>query len=382
MKYKLPDFVVREVFCRVVNTPGRVSSGYRFIWKGNCPVCGDTRQRMYVKDYGDDFMVFCHNCGYSKPFGFFIKDYFPHELEYLKQYFLESIKNGTAFKKEEQKSSLRNRLNYKYDELDIKLRLYANKHGFSIKDKQENPKLEKYRKKCIKTFTKRNLSKDFIKDLWCFTTGPLGGYCGIPFFSEDKNIIHWQGRRMWEPVKGSFEDKNNPKYKFLKDVEEGIEIESKPFYGEHYVKPQRYVKIAEGVPDALSFQNGLATCGATLSVDIIQELKRKYPKRIWVPDNIWIDNAGRALIDRLLRMKESCFVFPFGTTQKDANKYIVDNKLQHVPEELIQQNTYTGISGLVKLQCIARKEGIKWKEKKENGTYQKSSKGKSSDHWL
>ena len=80
MSIKLPDYVVKEVFCRIIASPARVSSSNRFIYKGNCPICGDTRQRMFVKDYGDDYRCFCHNCGYSAPFWILLKDYFPRNL--------------------------------------------------------------------------------------------------------------------------------------------------------------------------------------------------------------------------------------------------------------------------------------------------------------
>lgn len=382
MKAKLPDYIVREIFCRVVTAPGRVSSSNRFIWKGNCPICGEQRQRMYVKDYGDDHMVYCHNCGYSAHFGIFLRDHYPHEQQYLKEFYLESIKDGTAFKKE--KASVKDRLNYNFSELDVKLRRYANKHGFHIGKRQEDRTMEKYRKKCLRVFVKeRRLPKKFVKGLWCFTTGPLSGYCGIPFYDESgKNLIHWQGRRMWTPEKGSDDEKFNPKYKFLKDVKEGIEIEDKPFYGENTVNKKQNVMITEGAIDSQCFENGAATSGATISDSLIREVRKAFPNRIWVPDNIWIDKAGLELAIKLLELRESIFVFPFGTKQKDANSYIVDHSLKLIPEELIRDNTYTGTEGLVRIKFIATKNGIEWPDPKKKKKWVPKEETKVSDNWI
>lgn len=360
MKIKLPDYVVKDSFRRVVSNTDKVSSSHRFIYKGNCPVCGDKRQRLYIKDYGDDHMVYCHNCAYSKNFYSFLKDCFPHEVDGLKEHFLNSMQDGSAFKKKKT-IQLKDRLNYQYSELDRKLRQYANKYGFSIKKVQDDAKMEKYRKKCLKYFVKRKLPKSFIRNLWCFTDRKLAGYCGIPFFDESgKNIIHWQGRRMWETVKGSDDEKYNPKYKFLKDVDEGIEIEDKPLYRMNQVNKKLDVQITEGAIDAEFFENGSATSGATISEDLISRVKKIYPYRVWVPDNIWIDQAGLKLTIRLLKMGESVFIFPYGTKEKDANYYVMNNNLNNISNEFVQSNTYKGKHGLIKLKCIALKNKFEW----------------------
>ena len=375
-KVKLPDYVVRDVFTRVVTNPGRVGTSHRFVYRGNCPVCGEKRQRMYVKDYGDDHMVYCHNCSYSKPFRSFLKDYFPEQLPYIKQFILDAIRDGSAFKQKKEKR-LKDRLTYTFSQLDVKLRMYARKFGFPITKKQDDPKLEKFRRKCIKYFKSRKLSTQFIKKLVCFVEGPLCGYCGIPFEDRDNNIIHWQGRRMWEPVKGSDDDKHNPKYKFLKDEDQGVVIESKPFYNDNKVNPKRKVQITEGAVDAEAFSNAIATSGATISETLIRDVKKRYPKRVWVPDNIWIDNAGRELAEKLLLLGESVFAFPFGTPQKDANSYIIDNDLDAMSDDFVTENTYTGRMGLIKLRSIAIKKEFTWQVEKKNGRYLKSSKGNS-----
>lgn len=360
-KMKLPNFLVQEIFCRVVNKTQKVNAS-RFIYKGNCPICGDKRGRFFVKEYHDDHNVYCHNCFISCSFRSFLYKYYPHELKGLKEYFLESLRSGEAFKEKKRAKKKEVAISAAaFNKLDYDLRRYAKKKGFSIQTKQEDKNLEDFRKECYLTFKKRNLPMRFIKDLWCFTDGPLKGYCGIPFFDESgNNLLHWQGRRMWTPEKGSDDEKYNPKYKFLKDIKEGIEIESKPLYGLHTTDKTKPVKITEGAPDAESFFNGIATCGATISDSFINKVKKQFPERIWVPDNFWQDKAGRELSVKLIQMGETCFIMPKDVKQKDANQYIEENDLKVFPDEIVNANLYSGKSGLLKLRHIALELEIEW----------------------
>jgi hypothetical protein len=366
---KLPNYIVQEIFCRLVNKTSKVSSS-KFMYKGNCPLCGDKRGRLYVKEYNDDHMIYCHNCSESRSFRSFLYKYHPNELKNLKEFFIESMKSGEAFKKEKRIKKVETALSAAaFNKLDYDLRRYAKKKGFSIKAKQEDKEKEKFRKECYLTFKKRMLPMRFVKDLWCFTDGPLKGYCGIPFFDETgKNMLHWQGRRMWIPEKGSDDEKYNPKYKFLKDMGEGIEIENKPIYGLHTVDKSKPVKITEGAPDSESFFNGIATCGATISKTFINKVKSTFPNRIWVPDNFWKDKAGRELSIKLMLMGETCFIMPSDLEQKDANQYIEEHNLPVFPEEIVNTNLYSGKIDMLKLRSIALRLEIEWPEIK-NVTY-------------
>ena len=380
MAVKLPDYVVREVFNRVVPGANDVRNSNTFIMRGRCPICQDHKERMFIKDYGDDFMVYCHNCSYSRSFIGMLNDHFSHEISYLKEFTLDSIADGSAFKPKTKPRNMSNLSKFKYDELDVKLRNYALSNGFPITQAQDDVTNEKFRIKCIKYFKGRKVPIEFIKSLNCFIKGPLTGYCGIPFYSADNKLLHWQGRRMWTPVKGSTDETHNPKYKFLKDTEHGIEIDNKPFYGLLTVNKVQDVHITEGAVDSLFFDNGVATSGASISDTLIRLVKAEFPYRVWAPDNIWVDKAGMELAEKLLKLRESVFVFPPDVKEKDANNYILKNDLNTIPKDFIKQNTYTGMQGLLTLKTMAMKKGIKWIVKKErNGKFQKSSKGNYSN---
>lgn len=304
-----------------------------------------------MKDYGNDkIMVYCHNCGYSRSFYGFLKDNYPEELVFLKDIFMKSIKNGSAFnrnKMEKVQKAIK-----PHNEIDVKLRMYIKEHAFGINETQSNEKLENFRLKALEYFAKRKLSKGFVDTLSCFYKGPLKGYAGIPFFDESgENMIHIQGRRLFTPKSKEDEDRN-PKYKFLRDFEKQIEIENKPMYGTWTVDKKKDVVIVEGTLDKDAFRNAVATCGATISQSFIEEVGETYPNRIWCPDSYWTDKAGKKLAIDLLMKGERCLIFPRDCPYKDGNQMIVEGGIDKVSEEFINNNIYQGKMGLIKLRLI------------------------------
>lgn len=351
MKY--PNYLIKSIFLRIIPKSSEVPSSNNLLLNGVCPLCVKKQgKKFYLKEYPDTHMVYCHRCGYSCPFYVFIKDYHPEEITHLKEYYLESIKTGEVFKE----NIIEKKPPKIIDKWDNKLRLYAYNNGFSLHDHQENPKKEDFRQICLKLCKDRCLTKDFCKDLWCCTNGPLKGYLVIPFYNDTKElIIHYQGRRIFK-VKKELESLF-PKYLFLKDLESGIEIENKPLWGTWRVDRNRNVIITEGAIDASMFDNGIATNGASISDSFLTNIKTQYPFRIWCPDNYWHDEAGRELTQRLLSLDESCLVFPKNLKEKDANDYVINGgKLDN---DFIVRNTYHGSMGLNKLKIMGMKyEGL------------------------
>jgi hypothetical protein len=86
----------------------------KLIWKGDlgncrCGICGDSQQRestkrgyfkwafnKFTNDYG--YFYYCHNCGYSNPLIFLLKDQFP---EKYKEVLFSIYKNKSTFEYED-----------------------------------------------------------------------------------------------------------------------------------------------------------------------------------------------------------------------------------------------------------------------------------------
>lgn len=361
---KLPNYAVKESFFRIVPGPTQLKHGV-FLLCGKCPLCRDHSRRFYLKEYPQKHMVFCHNCGYSRSYMGFLYDNYPTEIDNLKIHQLDYLKSGAFFK--ETKIEQKDNKKVLYDELDYKLREYLKSNSFPIIEEQENEQKEKFRKYCISYLKKRKIDEFVYLGFYCFFRGPLKKYIGIPFFDEsEEKLIHIQGRRMFTP-KDKEEESLNPKYKFLKDSAAGIEIDNKPIWGQWKVDKSKLVIVCEGTLDAPSFDNGVATCGASISSSFIDKIKKEYQDRIWCIDSYWFDKKGKELTSHLLTLGEKCFIIPQDKKSKDANDLLKEMNIDKIPTDFVLNNVYEGKLGLFQL---AMKDGYRTVEKKENN-YQK-----------
>jgi hypothetical protein len=359
---KLPNYAIKESFFRVIPGATQLKHGV-FLLCGKCPLCKDYKRRMYVREYPKKYMIFCHNCGYSRNYTTFLKDNYEYELSNLKTYYLESIASGEAFNNKKHDRLLELDDKFIFDKLDYDLRKYLMFHAFPIIEEQSSEQKEKFRQYCIDYLIKRKIKEEVYTSFYCFTKGPLKKYLGIPFFDEEEEkLVHIQGRRMFTP-KDANEEQRNPKYKFLKDSEKGIEIDNKPMYGEWNIDAKKKVMVAEGTLDAPAFSNGLGLCGANISQMLIEKVKKKYPNHVWAVDNFWLDIAGNVLTKKLLEMGEKCFIIPKEMTSKDPNDLLTEMNVDEVPDEFIEENTYEGRLGLFELALIDGFKGYVKEEK-------------------
>lgn len=343
---KLPTYVVQSILNKIGINAVRVNSSSIFVYKAKCPVCNDYKTRLYVREYSTFYNVKCHNCGYNTSFEAFLKDMYPHEYEELRTYILESIKTGEVFKK--RKPIVRQKDNITVEETDSKLRLYIKNNSFSVVEQQEG-NFEILRGKVLEYLNNRKIPEEIYNDFFVLTKGPLRGYIGIPFFDENKkNLIHVQGRLF-----ATLGRENPPKYLFLSDKANNIQIESKEIWGKWRTNQENETIICEGTLDACSFKNGIATCGATLGETYILDMCSKYKNRIWCVDSFFYDKEGRKLIKKLLKMGEKCFIIPKSLGNiKDANQLLVNvfKDKDYIPYDYIHENIYDGKFSLAKLE--------------------------------
>jgi hypothetical protein len=345
---KLPQHVVREIFYKTAKACEAVKTSHLFLHRGCCPLCNDYKKRMYIKEYADHYLVYCHNCGYSHKLEVFLKGNFPEEFRQLRPYVLKAMSDGSAFKRQEYRQEIIKNLSD--EEVNRNLLGYLPQVSFNIMEEQTNPRHEKYRAYCLKYLIDRRIPESIFRDFYCIYSGPLAGYVGIPFFDRSKNnIIHLQGRLVL-PRKGQTKQQ---KYLFIKDEQYNIELENKPIWGTWRVMKDQVVMICEGTLDACAFENSVSTCGATISDFFVNNVITEFPNRVWCVDNYWIDEAGRDLTNRLLMMGEKCFIIPRDQIdKKDANdliKFTFKDKM-YIPMSYVNENIYEGKAGLSKLR--------------------------------
>jgi hypothetical protein len=353
---KIPDYVVRSISSRILQGLKDKKTSGILLLNSHCPLCSDTRSRFYIKDYGTTHRVYCHNCGYSRTFYNFLKDYYPNEVYSLKTVFMNSLKDGSVFK--QNKISKEEKLSKILDstkKLSDTIYSYCLMNGFHITEKQEDEKNEEFRIKCIKYLVSRHIPKEIMKDFFCFTKRKLNGYVGIPFFDKNKEkYIHIQGRMVRDATDWEVKNKTIRKYCFLKDIDDDnifkIDIENKPFWGTWRVDLKKDVIICEGTLDACAFENGVSLAGATISESTIKKVKNVFPKRIWCFDSYWFDKKGREMIEKMLKSGERCFIIPKDSKCKDANELLPQLETKYIDVNYILHNTIHGLEGLLKLK--------------------------------
>jgi transcription elongation factor Elf1 len=343
---KIPSYVARECFYKVTVKPEQVKTSSGMLHKAKCPICNDKKKRMYLKEYTKLYLVYCHNCGYSHTLDSFLKQNFPHVYADIRVHVVQAIKDGTYFSDHEDTGLINAKPDYV---IDRAIRRYLPQFSFAITSKQDDSLHESYRQKCIRYLKDRRIPEYISNEFVCFFKGPMTGYVGIPFYDEKKRyLLHIQGRK----VLNSPQNDALPKYLFIKDLEHDIEFD-KQIWGQWRKFNDTPVVICEGTLDACAFENGVSTCGATISETFILKIRDKYKSRIWCVDNYWSDVSGRDLTNRLLEMGEDCFIIPKDMLDiKDANdiiKYIFTDT-QFIPHDFVQSNIYSGKLGLSKLK--------------------------------
>lgn len=346
---KPPNYAAQAIFYRIIPDCEEVKTSNSFLHRGRCPLCNDHKKRMYLKEYGDHFHIYCHNCGYSNGFTIFLKDEYPEYVEELKEHIIQSIRDGSFMKRPKPEAFVADLR----DEIDMKLRCYLQDNSFSLTKKQRHTAKEMCRIKSIEYLESRRIRENDWSDFFFFFDGQLKGYIGIPMWDEKKQVLlHIQGRLL---IPSKAAEVRQEKYLFLKDTNANIDNIPKPIYGLWKADANSRVYMSEGTLSALAFgRQGLSTCGAQVSRMFVSKTKKKYKNLVWSLDNYWTDPTGQKKTDSLLQMGETCFIMPKEIPCKDTNDLLEHLNVDVLSEDFINSNLYTGKTGYVKLQLLKR----------------------------
>ncbi|MCS7317018.1 MAG: hypothetical protein NZZ41_01685 [Candidatus Dojkabacteria bacterium] len=350
-----PSHIIKNIFYKIVLGGEEVHTTHSFLHKGKCPLCNDYKKRMYVKQYPDGhYHIYCHNCGYSQNFPYFIKNYFPEYLHELTEFYLNYLKeekNNKNINKNEKKELKEEKNEFVEKYLtDIKISSYLEENAFLLKEENLSSSKELIRKYAIEYLKNRKIQEKYWKDFYFIYKGPLKGYIGIPMWDENHILLHVQGRLLLKSKNVNYEQ---PKYIFLKDSSKGIENIPKPIYGLWRANKEKTCYFSEGTLSCLAFgDQGLSTCGANISLTFVKKIKNNFKNVIWSFDNYWIDETARKKTNFLLENNETCFIIPKNIPCKDTNDLLIYFNWEEIPEEFIQQNLFTGKTGLIKLKLM------------------------------
>ncbi len=308
-----------------------------------CPICGDssknkTKTRGYLYTVKNNTNFKCHNCGASHTFDKFLEMQDP---VLYKQYRMEKFEESGKGKSQQNQASLRKiktaskafaeRMNDFQFEV-LKPNILANLTPVDSLNKSHpateyllNRRLptedlyftDKFQEwvNSIKPDTFPSIEKDEARII-------------IPFINKEGDVFGFQGRSL-----------SNTGLRYITIL---LDEDAPKIFGLNRIDYGKTVYICEGPLDSLLLKNAVAMAGADLSAD--WNLGNDV---VYVLDN---EPRNRDIVSRLTKLinaGQSVVLWPSTLKEKDINDMVLAG---YNPQELIQSNTFTGLTATLKLK--------------------------------
>lgn len=310
-----------------------------FKWKSNganfsCPICGDskkseTKARGYIFEKENLYNYFCHNCGFSAKFSFFLKTINPVlHTEYIKEIFLDKKRT----------ENLMNSVQPKAIPSDKKITSYIKAPSLESLKEDHNAKLYVRR---------RQIPEKYLKEL--FYVSSFGSwvrkyydpnYSGgdderiiIPFYNGKKQLVAFQGR--------SLSGNTKLRYITIKLNEKAPKI-----YNFHNVNVNKKIYIVEGPIDAMFLPNAIAVAGSDVSKSI-DKLNFDF---VFVADREPRSFEIVKKISNMIERKYKVALLPESMHGKDINEYILNGYTSLQIVQMIDRFTFEGLQATFQLK--------------------------------
>jgi len=298
-----------------------------------CPVCGDSQKsrskaRGWLLERDNKFHYFCHNCGASQSFNFFLKNIDPLAYnDYIADKYMkktstantESILDKTKFEIPKfQTNPLKSikkvsQLNWNHPvKAYIEMRRIPANHHYRL---YYASKFKQWINTIIPNkFT--NIEKDEPRLI-------------MPFFDENKRVFGVSAR--------SFDPNSNLRYIT-------IMFEDHPkIFGLDLVDFNRQYYVVEGAIDSFFISNSVAMAGADGNVSA---LKNARENAVFVFDAEPRNKEIHKRMEKIIEAGYKICIWPTNVPGKDINQMIL-NGLTSV-ESIIVENTYSGLEAKLK----------------------------------
>jgi len=306
-----------------------------YLYNFRCPHCGDskkskTKARAYFYRVKNDMFFKCHNCNLGQSLTNFLKFL---DSKVYEQYLLERYK-GSAPSTPQPKFT-----NFKpeFKEVDILDGLQP------VSELNDGHPVLQYvidRKIPSKYFSKLFLCNKFMSFVNKVKPGTFPHQKGehprliIPFYDINNKVFAFQGRAF---------GKEQPKYLTIK-----LQENKQKIFGLERVNLHKRLYIVEGPLDSLFLDNCLAAGGADL------QLPATNKDVVFIFDN---EPRNKQIISRMYDMIDKNYkivIWPQGTKEKDINEMIINGKTKSQIDNIITDNTYSGLSALTQLNSFKR----------------------------
>ena len=319
----------------------RLSTTLRnFKWKSNganfsCPICGDskkseTKARGYIIEKENLYQYFCHNCGFSSNFSFFLKtvNSILH-TEYLKELFLDKKRTETIMGNLTPKPIVS-------DKTSILSYIKAP----TLSSLSDTHLAKEYVKR-------RKIPEKYLNDL--FYVSSFGNwvrkhydpnYSGgnderiiIPFYSGKKQLVAFQGRAL----------SGNTKLRYIT-----IKLNEKApkIYNFNNVDVHKKIYIVEGPIDAMFIPNAIAVAGS----DVTKALDKLDMDFVFVADREPRNPEIIKKIANMIERKYKVALLPESMRGKDINEYILNGYNTNQIVQMIDRFTFEGLQATFQLK--------------------------------
>jgi len=329
---------------------------YNDTYQAECPICREgkssgVKRRCYYIPKKD--LIFCHNCGWSskslkwiaKVSGNSVSDIINDIKDADYDY---GIPNDISTLVQEKHFETTDIPNDGIDLFDID-REQLRDDGESILTKDQSQIVER----CLDFIESRRLKTAVNKPnrlYVSFRDATHKNRLIIPFYDTKGRVIFYQSRQI---IAGD----PRPRYISKTNGEKSI-------FGIDKVTPDsNYVFIFEGPFNSFFMKNGVAVGGIQDSQQTFTQLQQeqmekylRFYKKIFVLDSQWKDQTSLSKSEKLIDNNETVFIWPenIGKRFKDFNEIAIKGNLDHISQDFVVSNSFSGLTGKIKINQIKK----------------------------
>ncbi len=309
------------------------------LWNCSCPYCGDSKTnkrkaRGYVYDLKGKAQYHCHNCSVTRSFTNFLKE---QDYLFYTDFVKESLTEKGIRKSDQHKVTLKTRsdtasktCNNALDRLKSILVL-----------KKDHPAREYVKSRSIplEFYNKLYYAPKF--NAWTISVVPDKEEALetsrehprliIPFLDKEGNLTAFQGR--------SFDP--DDKLRYITII---VDSNAPKIFGIDRYDPNKKGYITEGPLDSLFLENGISSAGGDIAVTLSNSFDRSNLVVVY-------DNERRSIftiqkMNKAINAGHPVFFWPSESMGKDINEAINKGLTIDQLKDIIDDNTYSGLSAL------------------------------------
>ena len=310
------------------------------LWQCRCPICGDSQKdknkaRGFIFEYDGDVLFKCHNCSVSMGFTSFLTHIDP---TLKKEYILEKFgKNKKVAKPnvEDFFKSIKPKFTKRLHGLLRVDKLPSNHPAKMYVDSRLIPQEQQARLYYTDTF--KTWTNTIIKNKFSSIKRDEARLV-IPFFSEDDNLIAFQGR--------SLDPTNELRYITIKVDETVCKL-----FGLDKMDTSKPVYVLEGPIDSLFVPNSIAMAGSDMNKKCVLDKGTEF---VIVMDN---ENRNKEIVHKMEAFINDGFsvcIWDKNIKEKDVNDMVLNGMTPEGIFDSIKQHTYKGLQAKMALMKWGR----------------------------